>query len=108
MHLFEEHGVRDPRAAAGQIPVIDYGPYFAGEPGALDRVAAEVAHACQNIGFFYALNHGVADEVIERAFAAPRRFHALPLERKLALKLNDNNIGYLPINASVRGHSTVH
>src|SRR5438128_7579700 len=108
MHLFKQHAVADHEAAARLIPVIDYGPYFAGEPGALDRVAAEVAHACQNVGFFYALNHDVGDEVIERALAASRRFHALPLERKLALKLNDNNIGYLPINASVQGASTVH
>ena len=108
MHLFEQHGVEDSRAAAGQIPVIDYGPYFAGAPGALERVAAEVAHACEKIGFFYALNHGVPDELIDRAFAASRRFHAMPLEQKLALKLNENNIGYLPINASVQGASTVH
>jgi len=102
MHLFKQYAVADDEAAARMIPVIDYGPYFAGEPGALDRIAAEVAHACENVGFFYALNHGVGDEVIERAFAASRRFHALPLEQKLAVKLNDNNIGYLPINASCR------
>jgi len=46
--------------------------------------------------------------VIDRAFAASRRFHSLPLEQKLAVKLNENNIGYLPINASVQGASTVH
>jgi isopenicillin N synthase-like dioxygenase len=105
---FQAAGVADPRAAAGQIPVIDYGPYFAGARGALERVAADVAHACENIGFFYALNHGVPDELIDRAFAASRRFHAMPLEQKLTLKLNENNIGYLPINASVQGASTVH
>ena len=44
MHLFKEHGVRDHQAAAGQIPAIDYGHYFAGAPGALERVAGEVAH----------------------------------------------------------------
>lgn len=108
MHLFKEHAVADPAAVAGMIPVIDYGPYFAGEKGALERVAAEVARACENVGFFYALNHGVGDELVERAFAASRRFHALPLAQKLALRLNDNNIGYLPINASVQGASTVH
>ena len=43
MNLFKEHAVRDHEAAAAQIPVIDYGAYFAGEPGALQRVAAEVA-----------------------------------------------------------------
>jgi isopenicillin N synthase-like dioxygenase len=108
MHLFERHGVKDRQAAASRIPVIDYGPYFAGAPGALERVAAEVAHACEEVGFFYALNHGVPDELINRAFAAARRFHSLPLEQKLAVKLNENNIGYLPINASVQGASTVH
>ncbi len=108
MHLFKERAVADPEAVAGMIPVIDYGPYFAGEKGALEEIAAEVAQACENVGFFYALNHGVTDELIERAFAASRRFHALPLAQKLALRLNDNNIGYLPINASVQGASSVH
>jgi isopenicillin N synthase-like dioxygenase len=108
MHLFEAQNVGDYEAAARLIPVIDYGPYFAGVPGALERVAAEVAHACENVGFFYVLNHGVPDELIDRAFAASRRFHALPLDQKIALKLNENNIGYLPINASVQGASTVH
>jgi isopenicillin N synthase-like dioxygenase len=108
MHLFKKLRVQDHAAAAKLIPVIDYGPYFAGTPGALERVAAEVAHACENVGFFYASNHGVPDALIDRAFAASRRFHALPLEEKLALSLNENNIGYLPINASVQGASTVH
>lgn len=108
MHLFKEHAVADPEAVTGMIPVIDYGPYFAGEKDALERVAAEVARACENIGFYYALNHGVPDAMIDRAFAASRRFHALPLAQKLAVRLNDNNIGYLPINASVQGASTVH
>src|SRR5271170_2930604 len=108
MHLIQGQGVRDYAAAAKAIPVIDYGPYFAHEPGALERLAAEVAHACENIGFFYALNHGVPDGLVDRAFAASRRFFALPLEQKLALRLNQNNIGYLPVNASVQGASTVH
>jgi len=90
------------------IPVIDYGPYFAGVPGAIDRVPADVARACENVGFFYALNHGLSDNTIVGAFAASRQCHALPLEQKLALRLDDNNIGYLPINASVQGASAVH
>jgi isopenicillin N synthase-like dioxygenase len=108
MHLFKQHAVADFADAAEAIPVIDYGPYFTGEPGAITGLAAELRHACENVGFFYALNHGVDQAVIDRAFAASRRFHALPLETKLALRLNQNNIGYLPINASVQGASTVH
>ena len=108
MNLFKEQGVKDYAAAASQIPLIDFGPYFGGEPASLGPLAARVREACENIGFFYALGHGVDEAIIERAFAASRRFHALPLEKKLEVKLNENNIGYLPANASVQGASTVH
>lgn len=108
MDLFKEFGVKDHEAAAKQIPVIDFAPLFAGEPAALDRLAPEIRHACENVGFFYAAGHGVAGMLIDRAFAASRRFHALPLDEKLRLRLNENNIGYLPMNASVQGASTVH
>jgi isopenicillin N synthase-like dioxygenase len=108
MHLFKELGVKDFDAAAAKIPVIDYGPYFRGEPGALEALGAEVRFACEQIGFFYIYNHGVPQDLIDRTFAASKRFHAIEMDRKLALKLNENNIGYLPINASVQGASTVH
>ncbi len=108
MDLFKEFAVRDYAAAAAQIPVIDFGPFFAGEGGARARLAPEIRHACEHIGFFYAANHGVPEGLIADAFAASRRFHALPLAEKLKLRLNENNIGYLPINASVQGASTVH
>src|SRR5713226_967540 len=108
MDLFKEFGVKDHAAAAALIPVIDFGPLFADELGALPRTAAEARHACENVGFFYALNHGVPETLIERAFAASRQFHALPLADKLKLRLDENNIGYLPINTSVQGASTVH
>ncbi|HVB17703.1 MAG TPA: 2-oxoglutarate and iron-dependent oxygenase domain-containing protein [Stellaceae bacterium] len=108
MNLFKEHGVKDHAMAAAAIPVIDFGPYFAGEPGALGALASEVGRACEEVGFCYAAGHGVDEAVIDAAFAAARRFHALPLDEKLALRLNQNNIGYLPMNASVQGASTVH
>jgi isopenicillin N synthase-like dioxygenase len=108
MNLFKEHAVRDYAGAAAQIPVIDFGLALTGEPDALRNLAAAVRHACENVGFFYALNHGVPEALIDRAFAASRQFHALPLSAKLKLRLDENNIGYLPINTSVQGASTVH
>src|SRR5216683_904182 len=108
MNLFKEHAVRDYAGAAAQIPVIDFGLALTGEPDALRNLAAAVRHACENVGFFYALNHGVPEALIDRAFAASRQFHALPLADKLKLRLDENNIGYLPINTSVQGASTVH
>jgi isopenicillin N synthase-like dioxygenase len=108
MDLFKEFAVRDYEAAASQIPVIDFAAVFAGEKGAVERLAPAVGRACEEVGFFYAAGHDVPDAVIDRAFAASRAFHALPPAEKLKLRLNENNIGYLPMNASVQGASTVH
>ena len=52
--------------------------------------------------------HGVPDAVVDAAFAASRALHALPRPERLCLKLNENNIGYLPVNQSIQGASTIH
>ena len=107
MNIFKAQAVKDPEAIARAIPVIDVAPAFAGASG-LERVAAQVREASERVGFFYVTGHGVPPAVIDAAFAASREFHALPLEDKLALKLNQNNIGYLPVNESMQRASTVH
>jgi hypothetical protein len=53
MYLFREPAVRDYAAAARAIPVIDYGPYFAGEKSAPERLTTELTQPRENIGFFY-------------------------------------------------------
>ena len=108
MNIFKTMAVRDPEQISRAIPVIDVGPAFAGVPGALDAVAAQVRDASERVGFFYVAGHGVPAGLIDAAFAASREFHALPLEDKLALKLNESNIGYLPVNESMQRASTVH
>lgn len=108
MHLFQQYAPADPDAALAQIPIIDFGPYFGGRPGALERLAEQVRDACERVGFLYIKGHGVPESLIERTFAESRRFHALPMEAKLALSLDQNNVGYLPMNASTQRHSTVH
>ncbi|MBM4440622.1 MAG: isopenicillin N synthase family oxygenase [Candidatus Rokubacteria bacterium] len=108
MNIFRSRAVRDVDDATKDIPVIDLAPAFRGEPGALDRVAAEVRRACERVGFFYVAGHGVAQDVVDGAFAASRELHAMPLADKLALKINDNNIGYLPVNESMQRASDVH
>src|SRR6266850_3330414 len=108
MNIFKAMAVRSVEEATQAIPVIDFGPAFRRESGGLDAVAREVRRACESIGFFYLAGHGVHDEIIDAAFAASREFHALPLEDKMQLKLNENNIGYLPVNQSMQRTSTVH
>ena len=108
MHLFQQHAPADMDTAAAQIPVIDLGPYFAGEAGAFEALGAEIRYACETVGFFYIANHGVPKDLIDRTFEQSKRFHALPMDEKLKLPLDPYNIGYLAMNASVQSHSTVH
>ena len=108
MNIFKSQAVKEPEQIARAIPVIDVAAAFGGQPGALEAVAAQLRDASERIGFFYVAGHGVPQAVIDDAFAASREFHALPLADKLALKLNQNNIGYLPVNESIQRASTVH
>jgi isopenicillin N synthase-like dioxygenase len=108
MNIFKAMAVRSVEEATRSIPVIDFGPAFRAEAGALEAVAAEVRRTCEQVGFVYLAGHGVPQTVIDAAFAASREFHALPLEQKMQLKINENNIGYLPLNQSMQRASTVH
>ena len=108
MNIFKAMPVKNLEEVTREIPVIDVGPAFRGEPGALDRVAAEVRRASERVGFFYLAGHGVPQAFVDAAFAASREFHEIPLEQKLALRINENNIGYLPVMESIQGASQVH
>jgi isopenicillin N synthase-like dioxygenase len=108
MNIFKAMAVPSLEEARRAIPVIDFGPAFRGEPGGLEAAAPEVRRACEQVGFFYMTDHGVPQEIIDAAFEASREFHAMPLEDKMRLKLNESNIGYLPVNQSIQRASTVH
>jgi isopenicillin N synthase-like dioxygenase len=93
--------------AANEIPILDLGPYFAGQPGALDAVARQLYDASTKVGFYYLKNHGVPDALVAQTFAESARFHALPLEAKRALRIDANKIGYLEVATSVTRHSAL-
>lgn len=94
-------------ADAEIIPTVDLGPYLAGEPGAADRIAAELRFALTEIGFYFVVNHGVARELVREAFRQAARFHAQPLDRKLAIRIDKHNVGYLPLKGDTLRTSTV-
>jgi isopenicillin N synthase-like dioxygenase len=84
------------------IPIIDLGPYLAGEPGADKRAAAALGQASEEIGFYFIANHGVAQSLIDRVFAETARFHHLPLERKMAVRATGQVVGYLPLGGQTQ------
>ncbi len=93
--------------AAEDIPVLDLGPYLAGVPGALQRLGAELRRAFEEIGFYFITNHGIPQALVDEVFAEAKRFHDLPLERKLAIRINRHNVGYLPMRGATTRHSQI-
>ncbi|HWD57237.1 MAG TPA: 2-oxoglutarate and iron-dependent oxygenase domain-containing protein [Stellaceae bacterium] len=89
------------------VPVIDLAPYLAGEPGARDRAAAELRFALTEIGFYFITGHGTAPELTRGAFDAAARFHAQPLDKKLAVGLDKHNVGYLKLQGDTLRTSVV-
>jgi isopenicillin N synthase-like dioxygenase len=89
------------------IPVIDLGPYLAGAPGAIDRAADELRFALTEIGFYFIVNHGVPAAQIREVFRQAARFHAQPLQKKLAIKIDKHNVGYLPMRGDTLRTSVV-
>src|SRR5215213_10344324 len=77
------------------IPIIDVADCLAGRPGALAAVGRQVHDALTTVGFFVLTGHDVPMALIERTFAEARRFHQLPMDKKLALMLNEHINGYM-------------
>ena len=89
------------------IPILDVSGYLAGGNAELPRLGAELRHAFENVGFYYLRGHGVPRALIDATFAQCERFHAQPMEKKLALKINEHNIGERTADID-SGPTTVH
>jgi len=92
------NSVRKPLSSPGRtVPVIDLGIAGNGGISELGAVASEIRCALESVGFFVIVNHGVAERLVQDAFTQARRFHAQPLEVKMALRMNEHNNGYMAI-----------
>ncbi len=65
------------------LPILDVGPYLAGEPGALEQLAADVRWIQENLGFFAIVNHGIPQELIDESFRQTAQLFEIPMEEKL-------------------------
>ncbi len=84
-----------------EIPILDFGPYLAGEDGALEALAAELRHAQENVGFYFATNHNVPRPLIQRTHKNLIRFFDLPDAEK---RKHEN---YVPPGSTIYVSSTV-
>lgn len=69
-----------------QLPIINIHPLI---DGATDcqSVAEQIRTACCEVGFFYITGHGVDETLQERLETLSREFFALPLERKMEIRM---------------------
>jgi isopenicillin N synthase-like dioxygenase len=94
-------------AQARTIPVVDASGLTSPAVDARRRVAASLRETFETVGFAYIANHGVPQAAIDAAFAASREFHGLPLEAKLAIRVNAAHRGYMPMATSTIVTSSV-
>jgi isopenicillin N synthase-like dioxygenase len=74
---------------------------------AIERLADSLRDALENVGFYCLVGHQVSQILIDRVFAATRAFHAQALSAKMAVKANEHNVGYMPVNGYVSRSSRI-
>jgi isopenicillin N synthase-like dioxygenase len=86
------------------LAIVDVGGLYSNDPAAKKAVAAKIGEACDDIGFFYAVNHNVSVETIDKALAAVDAFFHLPLEEKLKVESDRNNRGYRKVGDTLHAN----
>lgn len=96
-------------ARPGEIPVIDVSCLSAKDSNAMESAAGQIGSACERIGFFYIVNHGVPQQVIDDVFEHSRRFFDQPQSFKRRLLFDANDRGYKgPGNIAIPGYPPDH
>lgn len=83
--------------AFSEIPVIDIASLVDGSDA--ESVSRKIGKACEEVGFFYIKNHGVPQELVDRAYKATEEFFELPREVKERLHVANSGPtlrGYIP------------
>ncbi|KAL6709769.1 hypothetical protein ACN47E_001198 [Coniothyrium glycines] len=65
------------------LPKIDFRRIYSENLEDRKGLAKEVGAACRDVGFFYAVNHGVDEQMLEDTFESLRKYFSLPTEVKM-------------------------
>lgn len=66
-----------------KLPRLDFQRIYSDNLSDRQQLAKEVGAACRDVGFFYAVNHGVDESLLDDTFEASKRFFDLPTEIKM-------------------------
>ncbi|MCP4877600.1 MAG: isopenicillin N synthase family oxygenase [Gammaproteobacteria bacterium] len=92
-------------ARQGEIPVIDISCLFANDKNEMRSIADQTRSACERIGFFYIVNHGVSQKIVDDVYEESRRFFNQSESFKQRLLFDDNDRGYKgPGNIVIPGY----
>jgi isopenicillin N synthase-like dioxygenase len=96
-----------PPATPSVVPLIDLTPWRSGDPSGKALIAEQVGRACEEIGFFGLVGHGVDHDIIAACYSAARAFFDLPLEEKqpVAAHKPDAIRGYVPLGRRAVAYS---
>jgi isopenicillin N synthase-like dioxygenase len=68
-----------------EVPKIDFQRIYSDKLEDRKELAKEVGDACRSVGFFYAVHHGVDEEMLSDTFEAMEKFFALPTDVKMEI-----------------------
>lgn len=71
------------KSTFSELPKIDFRRIYSDDLADRQQLAQEVGAACRDIGFFYAVNHGVDESLLNDTFEATRKFFDLPTAVKM-------------------------
>ncbi|RFU32280.1 hypothetical protein B7463_g4068, partial [Scytalidium lignicola] len=75
-----------------EIPVVDLTPAFSDNLEDRKRLALEIGHIFETVGFMYVKNHGVDKAIVDEAYRVTREYFDLPVEKKMQ-NFNYKNVG---------------
>lgn len=92
--------------AQTNLPLIDMAGVREGDQAAILRAGEAIRKACSETGFFYIINHGVPQNVIDTAMAAAKTFFAHPAEVKRQVAVNKRHRGWHALGGALMYEAT--
>lgn len=74
-----------------EIPTVDISAYFRDDPAGRAAAGEEVRRACEGLGMFYVVGHGLTPLEAERALESSRALFRLPDAQKIKLPSRTDN-----------------
>lgn len=91
-------------AADSPVPIIDISALNSGDMTARKDVADKIGRACEDIGFFIVVNHGIPVSAVDAVWQKTTEFFDLPLDEKRKLITEDEAVypyGYSAFGAEL-------